>query len=369
MRIQAYTLSEAYQIASQKLGISASDINIEVIKDGSSGFFGFFKKLGEYEAKATSRVKFKEHKEQKKEVKDFRKHKKEDFKNDARAENKGERAENKSEIKQERAEKSQKYEKKQENNVEPETKEELKTQPRAPRADAFKAFDSMIDTFNADKDKDEANFGGLENSENSAKPENSKTSANPENSKNSANLENSENSAQSEYEPKNSKNPKNSVENLVNLTPEILDEIKVKLSNLFAVSSFKIEVKEVSKYSDNDVFIRLDGEDCALLIGKEGYRYKALSYLLFNWLNSKYGISIRLEIAEFLKNQEAAVAAYLEGIIEKIEEQGFASTKVLDGVLLKIALEQLRTRFPNKYVGIKIAEDGKFIVINDFYKK
>lgn len=345
MRIQAYSLSEAYQIASQKLEISASDINIEVIKSGSSGFLGFFKRLGEYEAKSNLRSKFKEHKEQKKEVKDFRKPKKEDFKNETRAENK-------SEVKQDRIERNEKIEK--ENKTEVESKEEVKIQPKAPRNDAFKAFDSMIDTFNAECKEGDVQNANLENS--------SLKNSNLENSKSQVNLENSQ--------AKNSKqNLNNCSENSVDLTPELLNEIKQKLSNLFAVSSFKIDVLEVSKYDENDVFIKLDGEDCALLIGKEGYRYKALSYLLFNWLNSKYGISIRLEIAEFLKNQEAAVAAYLEGIIEKIEEQGFASTKVLDGVLLKIALEQLRARFPNKYVGIKICEDGKFIVINDFYKK
>ncbi|MCI6299110.1 MAG: protein jag, partial [Campylobacter sp.] len=141
------------------------------------------------------------------------------------------------------------------------------------------------------------------------------------------------------------------------------------LKTLFGASDFKIHIEEVSKYVENSVYIKLDGEDCALLIGKEGYRYKALSSLLYNWINSKYNLNVRLEIAEFLKNQEAGMRVYLEGIIRRVEENGHAITKPLDGVLIKIALEQLRERFKDKYVGIKNSEEGKYILINDFYSR
>ncbi|WP_275896797.1 hypothetical protein [Campylobacter fetus] len=74
-------------------------------------------------------------------------------------------------------------------------------------------------------------------------------------------------------------------------------------------------------------------------------------------------------MAEFLKNQESGIAAYLSGVIDRVETTGRAQTKPLDGVLVKIALEQLRQRFPNKYVGIKSGDEGRYVVINDFYKK
>ena len=153
------------------------------------------------------------------------------------------------------------------------------------------------------------------------------------------------------------------------LNTEILNEIESGLKTLFGASDFKIHIEEVSKYDENSVYIKLDGEDCALLIGKEGYRYKALSSLLYNWINSKYNLNVRLEIAEFLKNQEAGMRVYLEGIIRRVEENGHAITKPLDGVLIKIALEQLRERFKDKYVGIKNSEEGKYILINDFYSR
>lgn len=151
---------------------------------------------------------------------------------------------------------------------------------------------------------------------------------------------------------------------------DVLDEVRTQVKNLFKYSCFSLDVPVVSKYNDDTLLIEFSGEDAALLIGKEGYRYKALSYLLYNWINLKYGLNIRLEIAEFLKNQEEMIEKYLTPVIERIKNTGKGQTKILDGVLIKIALEALRTEFPEKYVGIKSGKDGgKFIVVNDFNRK
>ncbi len=147
-------------------------------------------------------------------------------------------------------------------------------------------------------------------------------------------------------------------------------EIKKDINALFAHSCFELNEIKVEVFSEDTVLIEFGGEDAALLIGKEGYRYKSLSYLLYNWINIKYNLNVRLEIAEFLKNQEEMIAKYLVGVIERINNTGRAQTKILDGVLVKIALEALRTEFPDKYVGIKSGrEGGRFIVINDFNRK
>ncbi|MDD3324883.1 MAG: Jag N-terminal domain-containing protein [Sulfurospirillaceae bacterium] len=151
---------------------------------------------------------------------------------------------------------------------------------------------------------------------------------------------------------------------------EVLPEVKMQITNLFKYSCFTLGEISVSKYNDETILLEFSGEDAALLIGKEGYRYKALSYLLYNWINIKYGLGIRLEIAEFLKNQEEMIAKYLVGIVERIKNTGRGQTRILDGVLIKIALEILRSEFPDKYVGIKSSRDGgKFIVVNDFNRK
>jgi spoIIIJ-associated protein len=143
-------------------------------------------------------------------------------------------------------------------------------------------------------------------------------------------------------------------------------EIENKLKNLMDISCFDIDVVEVDVFN-NIAHIFIDGEDAALLIGKEGYRYNALSYMLFNWINAYYGLYIKLEIAEFIQTQEEMIKNYLKPIIEHINENGRGKTKPLDGILVQIALEQLRAEFPNKYVAIKTAKDNrKFIIINNF---
>jgi len=147
-------------------------------------------------------------------------------------------------------------------------------------------------------------------------------------------------------------------------------EIQSEINELFAHICFEIEHIEVSGYDDETISIEFKGKDSALLIGKEGYRYKALSYMLFNWINAKYGVQLRLEIAEFLKNQEESIARYLESIYEVIERDGRVQTKILDGVLVQIALKELREKYPQKYVVIRSTKDGlKYIIVNDYHKK
>ncbi|QOP40645.1 Jag N-terminal domain-containing protein [Sulfurimonas marina] len=149
---------------------------------------------------------------------------------------------------------------------------------------------------------------------------------------------------------------------------EIVAEVKHDINQLFKTICFDIEEIEVSAYDDTTLLIEFKGEDAALLIGKEGYRYKALSYMLFNWINAKYDLQLRLEIAEFLQNQEEAVAKYLEGVYEIVERDGRAQTKILDGVLVQIALKELRNRYPDKYVVIRSTKEGlKYIIINDYH--
>lgn len=149
---------------------------------------------------------------------------------------------------------------------------------------------------------------------------------------------------------------------------QAVKEVQQHINTLFSSICFEIDAIEVSAYDEETLLVEFKGEDAALLIGKEGYRYKALSYMLFNWINAKYGLQLRLEIAEFLKNQEEGVAKYLENIYEIVERDSRAQTKILDGVLVQIALKELRNRYPDKYVAIRTTRDGlKYIIINDYH--
>ncbi|WP_294960990.1 Jag N-terminal domain-containing protein [Sulfurimonas sp.] len=151
-------------------------------------------------------------------------------------------------------------------------------------------------------------------------------------------------------------------------TADIAKTVKKDINKLFGSICFEIDEIDVSVYNETTLLIEFKGEDVALLIGKEGYRYKSLSYMIFNWINTKYQLELRLEIAEFLKNQEESVSRYLTGVKESVNRDGRAQTKVLDGVLVQIALRELREMYPGKYVAIRSTRDGlKYIIINDYH--
>jgi spoIIIJ-associated protein len=148
---------------------------------------------------------------------------------------------------------------------------------------------------------------------------------------------------------------------------KILEEVKAGIHLLFDETCYKIEKINVEFYDEETLYVEFLGEDSALLIGKEGYRYKALSYILFNWINEKYSLMLRLEVAQFLKNQEEAIYTYLEPIIEIIKEKGTFKTKPLDGILVHIALKKLREEFPDKYVAVKTNIRGdKYVLVNEY---
>jgi len=175
------------------------------------------------------------------------------------------------------------------------------------------------------------------------------------------------------FDTKTEASPAKNVGSAAEVKPIVYDElaqvIESDLKALLVLSCFEIDVVEVDVV-DNMALIFIDGEDAALLIGKEGYRYNALSYMLFNWLHSKYELFIKLEIAEFLTMQQEMIKVYMKPVIETVEKSGRGKTRFLDGILVQIALEQLRERFPDKYVAVKTSKDGKkFVVINEFNMK
>lgn len=143
---------------------------------------------------------------------------------------------------------------------------------------------------------------------------------------------------------------------------DICYEIRFELLRLFDGSCFVPFEIIVEPYCEGVIQVSFFGPDSALLIGKEGYRYKALSYMLHNWISTKYELALRLEIASFLQNQEDAMRAYLSTVIERAREQGSAQTKPLDALLARIAIDELRSSFGEKAVSIKTLFGGDKIV-------
>jgi spoIIIJ-associated protein len=116
-------------------------------------------------------------------------------------------------------------------------------------------------------------------------------------------------------------------------TAEIAKVVQADINKLFSSICFEIEKIDVSVYDENTLLIEFKGEDAALLIGKE-----------------------------------ESVSRYLSGVKESVDRDGRAQTKVLDGVLVQIALRELREIYPDKYVAIRSTRDGlKYIIINDYH--
>jgi spoIIIJ-associated protein len=150
---------------------------------------------------------------------------------------------------------------------------------------------------------------------------------------------------------------------------ELGPKIEAELKELIATTCFDIDTVEVDVI-DGTAYVFIDGEDAALLIGKEGYRYNALSYLLYNWLHNTYGLYVKLEIAQFLASQQEMIRHYLQPVVEHVRQEGWGKTRPLDGILVQIALEQLREEFPDKYVAIKRTRNGeRYVLVAQFNKR
>lgn len=374
MRIEAENLQEAFKKAAEELNCSVTELDIKILQNPSAGFLGFFKKTAIIEA-----VKEGAHKEVKKAHQTARKEnvneKKREFKK-------------KESLAEEQSYQDDKDKKKNHKNRHEHHKtqtikqnetsivdEPKFTEPHAelqvnephkkerPKKESGKNIldHSIIDTFNKNdfyEGEDKAGSSEKFDSPASGDETNLTQSAPNLTKKEKQDSRADRGLAQKQKEQKQKAD-----------IDKALPEIKQGVEKLFGGNFFKIDKIDVRKFDDDTVIVELDGEDAALLIGKEGYRYKAISYLLYNWIGSKYGLSVRLEIAQFLQNQEAAIEQYLKSVIERVEETGKAKTKHLDGVLVKIALEKLREKFPDKYVGVKSNSDGQYVVVNDFIKK
>lgn len=356
MKIEANTLQEAFQKAAEQLNCSVTELDIKVLQHPSGGIFGFFKKTAIIEANLENQPK--------------PQHKPKNDRNFAKKsdENESVKEEKKQGKKHDHNDKKRnpKKHKDEKNETKPEQKEHKNEKPNLSEKNSALAKDAF-----AEKGEKEAEEPGyvIKRLDEPKEQKETKVAKEPQASKNILDTSIIENFNQTDEESVPQALPKEKKEKVVIDFDKILPEIKEGMTRLFKASCFEIDKVEVSKFNDETVLIELDGADAALLIGKEGYRYKAISYMLYNWLNSKYNLAIRLEIAQFLQNQEAMMDQYLNGVIERVQNSGRAQTKPLDGVLVKIALEKLREKFPDKYVGIKSGNDGKFVVVNDFFKK
>lgn len=133
---------------------------------------------------------------------------------------------------------------------------------------------------------------------------------------------------------------------------ENLDEIRSQIKEMLSFMPYEISKMQVSLI-DGTLNVEIDGDDAPLLIGDKGYRYNALSYLLFNWIYPKYGYGIRLEIGQFLKTQEEFAENYIKSIEDEIQTNTITTTKNLNKNMQIIVLNMLRKKYPKSYIYIK----------------
>ena len=329
IKIEASTLEEAYTQAATSLKCSVTQLKIEVVQSPSKGLLGLFSKKAIIVAIVdndtikvdTPKVKTQRVQKQEKQ-KEVRPEKQKEVKQEKQKEVKQEQQEKQEKVKQEQSKKSSKPQKNK--------KQKINT-PKKQTQEIFRDTimpESFVST-QEDDDYDDIDSEDYED----------------------------------EIVEKDNPSPTIDLD-----ISRIVAEVNRDINKLFSNTCFAINKIDVSAYDETTILVEFKGDDAALLIGKEGYRYKALSYMIFNWVNTKYKVQLRLEIAEFLKNQEESVSRYLEGIRTSIDRDGRAQTKILDGVLVQIALKELRESYPNKYVAIRTTRDGlKYIIVNDYH--
>lgn len=332
VKIEAETLESAYSQAAEKLSCSITQLNIEVIQTPKNGFLGMFKKQAIIVA--TSKIIEQTSKVQEKVVPDLNKE------------------HDKTLIKDEQQ-------------IQPRSKKENKKTKPKQQNQAKQEFTSRSDiilpeSFVTDQEDD------YDGSDLYADEEDEIYVGEETEICDKSHDEIHEQLAGSSRASSHSQSIDNFFEECCKPS-EVASEIKENIDRLFKHACFEIDEIKVCEHDEKTILVEFTGKDAALLIGKEGYRYKALSYMLYNWINAKYQLQLRLEIAEFLKNQEEMICKYLEGVNENIDRDGRAQTKILDGVLVQIALRELRASYPDKYVAIRSTRDGaKFIIVNSF---
>ncbi|RDU68795.1 hypothetical protein CQA62_05240 [Helicobacter cholecystus] len=151
---------------------------------------------------------------------------------------------------------------------------------------------------------------------------------------------------------------------------QLCDEISQEVDKLFALLPYNIDSVKVRMEAEGIVSIEFSGEDCGLLIGEKGYRYSSIYHLLAIWLKKEYGMGLRLEIADFLKNKEKRIEEYLEENYDQIISRTFFQSRTFDPLTANIALRRFREAMPDKYIIIKqISEVESVISINEFRTK
>lgn len=147
-------------------------------------------------------------------------------------------------------------------------------------------------------------------------------------------------------------------------------KLSSEIYELLTLLPYDIDQVKVRIEKDSYANVEITGRDCGLLIGERGYRYSAIYYLLSIWIKKDYGLGLRLEIADFLKNKERGIEAYLEEHYDAIVSRAFFQSQSFDHLTANIALRRFREAIPNRYIVAKqISEFESVIIVNETRSK
>lgn len=150
------------------------------------------------------------------------------------------------------------------------------------------------------------------------------------------------------------------------INDETTQDIHQKLDKLFATYCLDVKIVKLHKIDDFNIYIKFDGEDSKILIGTKGFRYDSLSFMLHSWLKRKYDLELRLEILQYLESKQHKVAVLLEKFFEDVSEYGYATSVELSGQYLRIAIDLIQDRFPDKELVFDVTQKNrKTIRIDD----
>ncbi len=143
-------------------------------------------------------------------------------------------------------------------------------------------------------------------------------------------------------------------------------DIRPKLDKLLSIYCLDINIDKLHKTDDHTLYIKLIGDDAKILIGTKGFRYDSLSFMLNSWLKRKYNLDSRLEILQYLQNKQHKVAQLLEKFYEDVTGYGYGTTVELSGQYLRIAIDLIQHKFPDRQLIFEETQKGrKTIKIDD----
>ena len=85
-----------------------------------------------------------------------------------------------------------------------------------------------------------------------------------------------------------------------------------------------------------------------------------------NWFVIKFGLAAQLEIGEYFAKKRADIAPYIDEVAARMASEAAFCTRGLDATSQRIVIDELRARFPHKFIAPKDENGARVVQIKDF---